>query len=221
MQVAPVKAAEEGKPSVSGIYRNKAAVEALPETYNGCGTLYELFNKTVEICGSNRRVREVLGEVGGWRGGADRRLLQRSDPRDSAPPGPLPQMFGIAVHWRGWLRGALPVLHLQGDAGCAGCLAQLLRCFWAEPRLLPNRARRSLAAADMARQLAAALTKAGFKPKDKLGIYSGAACLRGCCSTQAAVQAAETSPTLHAHGQAHSRREGLRYMDALARASAS
>jgi hypothetical protein len=104
VQVAPAKAAEDGKPSVSGIYRNKAAVEALTETFNGCGTLYELFNKTVEHCSSNRCL--------GWR----------------------------------------PV----GDDGSAG----------------PYQFITYKETQDKARQLAAALSKAGFKPKDKLGIYS-------------------------------------------------
>lgn len=45
---------EGGQPAVSGTYRNKAAAEGLPETYNGCATLYELFNKAVEEHGGNR-----------------------------------------------------------------------------------------------------------------------------------------------------------------------
>lgn len=54
VQVAPAKPAAEGQPAVSGVYRNKASAEALPETYSGCSTLYELFNKSVELYGGNR-----------------------------------------------------------------------------------------------------------------------------------------------------------------------
>ena len=53
VEVAPGKPASD-RPSVSGVYRNKAAAEALPETYNGCATLYEIFNKAVEEHGDNR-----------------------------------------------------------------------------------------------------------------------------------------------------------------------
>lgn len=54
IRVSEPCAATDSQPSVSGVYRNKAAAEELPETYNGCATLYELFNKAVEEHGDNR-----------------------------------------------------------------------------------------------------------------------------------------------------------------------
>jgi hypothetical protein len=54
VQVEPPKPASDGSPSYSGVYRNKAAVDGLPETTNGCATLFELFNKSVEDYGDNR-----------------------------------------------------------------------------------------------------------------------------------------------------------------------
>ena len=56
LEVAPAPAAGEG-PSHSGTYRNIAAAEGLPDTFLGCATLYELFNKSVEQYGSNRCVQ--------------------------------------------------------------------------------------------------------------------------------------------------------------------
>lgn len=48
----------EDRPSCSAVYRNVAAKDggALPDTFNGCGTLYELFEKAVAEHGSNRQV---------------------------------------------------------------------------------------------------------------------------------------------------------------------
>lgn len=62
VQVAPGRpaGADDSQPATSGVYRNKAAAAALPETYNGCATLFELFNKAVEEHGDNR-----CGGVGG------------------------------------------------------------------------------------------------------------------------------------------------------------
>lgn len=55
------------RPATSGVYRNKASVEAMPETYNGCATLYELFNKAVEEHADNRWVWASVGRVWvGW-----------------------------------------------------------------------------------------------------------------------------------------------------------
>lgn len=54
VRISEPRAGSEGQLGVSGIYRNKASAEALPETYNGCATLYELFNKAVEEHGDNR-----------------------------------------------------------------------------------------------------------------------------------------------------------------------
>lgn len=54
VRISDPVAGGESQPGVSGIYRNKASAEALPETYNGCATLYELFNKAVEEHGDNR-----------------------------------------------------------------------------------------------------------------------------------------------------------------------
>ena len=55
VEVAPGRPEEGGRPGVSPTYRNKAAADELPTTFNGCATLYELFNKTVEQYGENRR----------------------------------------------------------------------------------------------------------------------------------------------------------------------
>ncbi|KAI7842469.1 hypothetical protein COHA_003823 [Chlorella ohadii] len=96
--------ATEGHPSRSGIYRNKASAEELPTTYNGCSTLYELFNKSVEENPTNKCL--------GWR-----------PTKEDGSAGPYEFITFKETQAR-------------------------------------------------ARQLAAALTKAGFKPKDKLGIYS-------------------------------------------------
>jgi long-chain acyl-CoA synthetase len=96
--------ATDSHPSRSGIYRNKASAEELPTTYNGCSTLYELFNKSVEEHPNNKCL--------GWR----------------------------------------PVKE-DGSAGPYEFIT-----------FKETQAR--------ARQLAAALSKAGFKSKDKLGIYS-------------------------------------------------
>jgi hypothetical protein len=52
----PRDAVGEEQPAVSGVYRNKAAVDGLPETYSECATLYELFNKSVELYPTNRHV---------------------------------------------------------------------------------------------------------------------------------------------------------------------
>ncbi|PSC75938.1 acetyl-synthetase [Micractinium conductrix] len=93
-----------GSPSVSGTYRNCASVDALPTTYNGCATLYELFNKAVDEHGDNRCL--------GWR----------------------------------------PV----AEDGTAGPFEFIT---FKETQ-------------ERARQLAAALTLAGFRPKGRLGIYS-------------------------------------------------
>jgi hypothetical protein len=102
VQVAPAKAAEDGKPSVSGIYRNKAAVEALTETFNGCGTLYELFNKTVEHCSSNRQARGGLARRWrrAWGARACSAARDAASPPISALPRPPPQVFGMAPRWR-------------------------------------------------------------------------------------------------------------------------
>lgn len=100
----PRDAVGEEQPAVSGVYRNKAAVDGLPETYSECATLYELFNKSVELYPTNRCL--------GWRPIAE----------DGQP-------------------GDYEFLTYQETQA-------------------------------KATQLAAALSKAGFKPKDKFGIYS-------------------------------------------------
>ncbi|KAL4444107.1 hypothetical protein ABPG75_011844 [Micractinium tetrahymenae] len=104
VRISEPRAGSEGQPGVSGIYRNKASAEALPETYNGCATLYELFNKAVEEHGDNRCL--------GWR----------------------------------------PI----AEDGTAGPYEFIT---YKETQ-------------ERAGQLAAALSKAGFKPKNKFGIYS-------------------------------------------------
>lgn len=86
------------------------------------------------------------------------------------------QVPGLAPGGRGRHCRPLPVHHLQGDARCeleplAGLQAGLLHTRGAHSCDAPALA--SPAAAERAVQLAAALSKAGFKPKDKLGIYSG------------------------------------------------
>ena len=55
VEVAPGRPEEGGRPGVSPTYRNKSSVDGLPTTFNGCATLYELFNNTVEQYGENRR----------------------------------------------------------------------------------------------------------------------------------------------------------------------
>ena len=60
VEVGPPRAAEEGGLGVSATYRNIAAVDGLPATFEGASTLYELFNQTVEQYGENRC---------GWEGG--------------------------------------------------------------------------------------------------------------------------------------------------------
>lgn len=57
VRISDPREGSEDKPGVSGVYRNKASAEALPETYNGCATLYELFNKAVEEHENNRCAR--------------------------------------------------------------------------------------------------------------------------------------------------------------------
>lgn len=47
----------EESPSCSAVYRNSAAQDgALPDTANGCTTLYELFDRAVQEHGDNRSV---------------------------------------------------------------------------------------------------------------------------------------------------------------------
>jgi hypothetical protein len=74
----PPAPAEGGGPSVSATFRNRASVEELPTTYEGCSTLFELFNKAVEEHADNRRAGI---KAGGFEEGAETRR---------PPPPPLP-----------------------------------------------------------------------------------------------------------------------------------
>ena len=94
-----------GSPSVSGTYRNCASVDALPTTYNGCATLYELFNKAVDEHGDNRRAPETARERG-------RPTALQAPP----PPPPLPASPDTSCQLAAHLAGAWAGGRLQRTA---------------------------------------------------------------------------------------------------------
>ena len=51
IEVAPGRPAQGDKPGVSATYRNIAAKDGLPESFEGATTLYESFNAAVERFG--------------------------------------------------------------------------------------------------------------------------------------------------------------------------
>ena len=57
VEVAPGQPQRGEQPAVSATYRNVAAAEALPDTFDGAATLYELFRKSVELYGDNKCVQ--------------------------------------------------------------------------------------------------------------------------------------------------------------------
>ena len=95
-------------PAPTRLPRVQASAGGLPETYNGCATLYELFNKAVEEHGENRWVAVCTRCLQHFAAPQQRQMP--GWPARSGFPGPLAlQVPGLAPNWRGRLRRTLPV----------------------------------------------------------------------------------------------------------------
>jgi hypothetical protein len=117
VEVAPGQPQRGDQPAVSATYRNVAAAEALPATFDGAATLYELFRKSVELYGDNKCVQGTLPafpceSAPNFAAAKACRRWSCPPPRQHRfpPPPPLLPLLLPAGAWAGgrWQRTALP-----------------------------------------------------------------------------------------------------------------